>query len=172
MRPGMRHVPLAAWGGSLTGGRQGEASQISGWRTWLWFGGPRRAGASLISGYQPPASVLVSRIALPAAAGSATNTIDVNAAGHGWFVDPAPDRISLLADLQGARGHVIRRELTHESRDVMHETFDTGTRLLPASPAVTGEAELDDAVDSHEFNPKELDRAFTALGDLQELLAF
>ena len=29
----MRHVPLAAWGGSITGGRQGEASRF-------WDGGP------------------------------------------------------------------------------------------------------------------------------------
>src|SRR5882724_4535176 len=42
----------------LTGGRQREASGSPGRRTWYSFGGPRRSGASLISGNLAPISVV------------------------------------------------------------------------------------------------------------------
>ena len=49
-RSGMRHVPLAAWGGSNNRRSAGGSEWVSGWRTWFSLGGPGRAGASLISG--------------------------------------------------------------------------------------------------------------------------
>src|SRR5215831_3665508 len=46
----MRHVPLAAWGGSINRRPTGGSERVLGWRTRVPLGGPGRAGASLISG--------------------------------------------------------------------------------------------------------------------------
>ena len=52
-RSGMRHVLLAAWGGSINRRSAEGSERVSGWRTCLPLGGPGRSGASLISGNRP-----------------------------------------------------------------------------------------------------------------------
>lgn len=73
--------------------------------------------------------------------GGTTVTIDRDAAGYGWFVDPTPrsdtefhrtgdqgerGRVDLLTAVEHELGHVLGRE--HAGGGVMGETLSTGTR--------------------------------------------
>ena len=86
--------------------------------------------------------------------GEATNTtitLDVSAAGHGWFIDttpednsefsknsdhellalndsPAADRMDLLTVVMHELGHLIGYEHADDSSDLMAETLELGTR--------------------------------------------
>src|SRR5205823_14965741 len=71
--------------------------------------------------------------------------LDANAAGWGWFVDVTPsddsefrrpgdqgeqNQMDLLTVVMHEMGHVLG--LDHDTRGVMQETLDPGTRLSPS----------------------------------------
>ena len=75
-----------------------------------------------------------------------TITLDDNAAGHGWFVDPTPwddsefttrgnqgeqNRMDLLTVLTHEIGHVLGYE--HDQTGVMEDTLAAGTRQMPGA---------------------------------------
>ena len=79
-------------------------------------------------------------------ASGSTITLDVNAAGWGWFVDPTPEedsefsmpgdqgeqnRMDLLTVLMHELGHLLGH--AHDEEGVMAETLATGTRLSSVS---------------------------------------
>ena len=80
-----------------------------------------------------------------------TITLDDNAAGWGWFVDPTPwddsefttpgnqgeqNRMDLLTVLEHELGHLLGKE--HEATGVMIDTLPTGTRRVPSDGIDTG----------------------------------
>jgi len=77
-----------------------------------------------------------------------TITLDDNAAGWGWFVDPTPhsdsefttpgnqgeqNRMDLLTVLEHEAGHILGKE--HEETGVMIDILPAGTRRSPGSAA-------------------------------------
>jgi hypothetical protein len=65
-------------------------------------------------------------------------TIDVDAAGHGWFLGPARSQISssnidLLTVVMHELGHAMGFE--HHEEGVMESSLGTGERRLPSAPS-------------------------------------
>ncbi|TWU27019.1 putative Ig domain protein [Novipirellula galeiformis] len=67
--------------------------------------------------------------------------IDVNAANHGWFVDPTPavdevdevpdDHIDLLTTILHEFNHILGKDHNHAVDDLMNTVLSTGKRRLP-----------------------------------------
>jgi hypothetical protein len=105
--------------------------------------------------------------------------IDVDAAGHGWFVDTTPwdnaefdridgtrgliaqpessaaNRMDLLTVVMHEFGHVLGYD--HEAEGVMDDTLPRGTRRLWTD-------DLDVALDGDGFAASAIDRVFASLG--------
>lgn len=77
--------------------------------------------------------------------------IDINAANHGWYIDPTPhrdddddigDRIDLLTTVLHELNHVLGEDHADAVDDLMHAMLPTGTRRLPDGDETSALTEL------------------------------